>query len=514
MRAEFTNISAAFNLLPALVANQVVAVNSGGTALTTIPGSAISTTGAFTTIFAQSASVTLTLPGVNGTLATTANITTATAPLAPLASPALTGTPTAPTAGNGTNTTQIATTAFVEAAVSAVVAGVSSVNTRTGAVTLALSDIPGAAPLASPALSGTPTAPTATAGTNTTQVATTAFDTAAVLVETNRATTAEALLAPKASPTFTGVPAAPTAAGGTNTTQLATTAFVAASFAPLASPALTGTPTAPTASPGTTTTQLATTAFVEAMPAAPPAIGNTTPNTGAFTTLSASGSVSGAGFTARFASPGPIGNTTASSGVFTSLTTTSAVNIGGSLSVAGNANITGAVMLNTSAPDPIASGVGGVSFTTSDAMIINSVAVPVSLGINTASGTLMNFFVPSVSLVGQIITTGGGVYYNTASDERLKINIGRIEYLRAADIIERVTALWFHWKDGDTEPQPGFFAQQVHKICPWAVTKGRGEPGSDGFVPWQMDASKLMPFVVAYIQGLGKRVSDLEAKRR
>ena len=37
---------------------------------------------------------------------------------APLASPALTGTPTAPTAGSGTNTTQIATTAFVAAATS------------------------------------------------------------------------------------------------------------------------------------------------------------------------------------------------------------------------------------------------------------------------------------------------------------------------------------------------------------------------------------------------------------
>lgn len=39
---------------------------------------------------------------------------------APLASPALTGTPTAPTAADGTNTTQIATTAFVTSAVSAV----------------------------------------------------------------------------------------------------------------------------------------------------------------------------------------------------------------------------------------------------------------------------------------------------------------------------------------------------------------------------------------------------------
>ncbi len=38
---------------------------------------------------------------------------------APLASPALTGTPTAPTAGPGTNTTQLATTAFVTAAIAA-----------------------------------------------------------------------------------------------------------------------------------------------------------------------------------------------------------------------------------------------------------------------------------------------------------------------------------------------------------------------------------------------------------
>jgi hypothetical protein len=92
---------------------------------------------------------------------------------APLASPALTGVPTAPTATLGTNTTQIATTAFVLA--NAPAAPVTSVAGKTGAVTLAVADVSGAAPLASPALTGTPTAPTATAGTNTTQVATTAF---------------------------------------------------------------------------------------------------------------------------------------------------------------------------------------------------------------------------------------------------------------------------------------------------------------------------------------------------
>jgi len=56
---------------------------------------------------------------------------------------------------------------------------VTSVAGRTGAVTLGVADIGGAAPLASPALTGTPSAPTAAAGDSTTKLATTAFVAAA-----------------------------------------------------------------------------------------------------------------------------------------------------------------------------------------------------------------------------------------------------------------------------------------------------------------------------------------------
>jgi hypothetical protein len=243
---------------------------------------------------------------------------------APLASPTFTGIPAAATAASGTSTTQLATTAFVMNALSGVVSGVSSFNSRTGAVTLTTADLTGAggalaaatvasfngrsgvvnliandisgasgALLASPAFTGTPTAPTPTAGDSSTRLATTAF----VATMTG--------FAPLASPSFTGIPTAPTAAYGTNSTQLATTAFVeaavtgstagVASFnsrtgavtllandlssaggALLASPALTGTPSAPTAAAATNTTQLATCAFVMAaiagfLPAANPA---------------------------------------------------------------------------------------------------------------------------------------------------------------------------------------------------------------------------------------------------
>jgi len=75
-----------------------------------------------------------------------------------------------------------------------------------------------------------------------------------------------ALKAPLASPALTGTPTAPTAAADTNTTQVATTAYVQTElgdYAVTASPALTGTPTAPTATADTNTTQIATTAYVQ-----------------------------------------------------------------------------------------------------------------------------------------------------------------------------------------------------------------------------------------------------------
>jgi hypothetical protein len=116
-----------------------------------------------------------------------AKLSTATAATtyAPLASPALTGTPTAPTAATSTNTTQVATTAYVVGQ-----AGTATpLGNNTAAVGTSLlysrqdhihpTDTT-RAPLASPALTGTPTAPTATGGTNTTQIATTAFVTAAI----------------------------------------------------------------------------------------------------------------------------------------------------------------------------------------------------------------------------------------------------------------------------------------------------------------------------------------------
>lgn len=99
---------------------------------------------------------------------------------APLASPALTGVPTVPTAAADTNTTQAASTAFVLGQVGTASPAMNGVATVGASLRYARQDHihpidTSRAPLASPALTGTPTTPTAATGTNTTQIASTAF---------------------------------------------------------------------------------------------------------------------------------------------------------------------------------------------------------------------------------------------------------------------------------------------------------------------------------------------------
>ena len=144
------------------------------------------------------------------------------------------------------------------------------------------------APLSGPTFTGTVTLPSTTSiGTvSATEISYLDGVTSAVQtqLDTKLSTSAAAsTYAPLASPALTGSPTAPTAAGGTNTTQIATTAFVAANFAPTVSPTFTGTPTAPTAATGTSTTQVATTQFVNAT-AFSSALPNQAGNAGKFVT--------------------------------------------------------------------------------------------------------------------------------------------------------------------------------------------------------------------------------------
>ena len=105
------------------VAGQVLTTNASGVASWASPSSSASALSG-TVAVANGGTGTTTLTGYvkgNGTSAMTASANIPVADVsgaAPLASPAFTGTPTAPTAAANTNTTQVATTAFVTSALS------------------------------------------------------------------------------------------------------------------------------------------------------------------------------------------------------------------------------------------------------------------------------------------------------------------------------------------------------------------------------------------------------------
>lgn len=108
-----------------------------------------------------------------------------------------------------------------------------------------------AAPLESPALTGTPTAPTASVDVSSTQIATTAFvqNRVAALVDS----------APDVLDTLSEI----SEALGNDENFSATVMTAIAAKAPLDSPDLTGTPTAPTQSAGDNSTRIATTEYVD-----------------------------------------------------------------------------------------------------------------------------------------------------------------------------------------------------------------------------------------------------------
>lgn len=202
-------------------------------------------------------------------MATQTWVGTQLASYATLASPALTGAPTAPTVADATDdSTKIATTAFVQDVADAVktelggalhfkgtVANVASLPATGNAEGDVYHVTAASAEYAWTKKAGTSAGAWEELGT--------VIDLSPYLTSAVAAST----YAPLASPALTGTPTAPTAAKATDTTQIATTEFVhdvVDDYAPLDSPNFTGTPTAPTVGTSSdNSTKIATTAFVQ-----------------------------------------------------------------------------------------------------------------------------------------------------------------------------------------------------------------------------------------------------------
>lgn len=130
-------------------------------------------------------------------------------------------------------------------------------------------------------------------------------------------------------------------------------------------------------------------------------VGATTPNTGAFTTLSASSTVSGAGFSTYLASPPAIGGTAANTGAFTTLAASGAVTLSGG-TANGVAYLNGSKVLTTGSAltyNGSTFSIAGTAATTSQ--VLNSTG-------STTGATYGRWFNTGSDLVWGIESSAGG----------------------------------------------------------------------------------------------------------
>ena len=220
--------------------------------------------------------------------------------------------------------------------------------------------------------------------------------------------------------------------GATGANQYVANNSTISGYATLASPAFTGVPTAPTAAAGTNTTQLATTAFTNAIFAAPPALGSTTPAAVSATTLSASSTVSGSGFSTYLASPPAIGTTTPAAGKFTTLQATGAITPSSTAGIVGTTTNDNA-SAGSVGEYPTATNLTGVSLTSGAASNGASISLTagdwevsgmcqfipagtttissIIVGVNTTSATLPG--APNETAIQGTLTTGAQQLINT-----------------------------------------------------------------------------------------------------
>jgi len=105
---------------------------------------------------------------------------------------------------------------------------------------------------------------------------------------------------------------------------------------------------------------------------------------------------------------------------------------------------------------------------------------------------------------------GGLVAYNTTSDYRAKDIIGPVS--NSGSLIDSLKVYAGKMK-GATIERPMLIAHEAQEVAPYAVTGTKDEVDADGKPKYQqMDASALVPLLIAEIQSLRARVQTLETR--
>ena len=137
-------------------------------------------------------------------------------------------------------------------------------------------------------------------------------------------------------------------------------------------------------------------------------------------------------------------------------------------------------------------------------------AIMIKPGGDAGGGAAMIFLNAAGVTVGTITTSGSNTFYNTSSDRRLKEAV--VPLTEALATVQALRPVAWRWK-GDGTPGQGFLAEDVRAVVPEAVTGAADAVDDAGQIqPMQLDASKLIPWLVGACQTLAQQVEALTAR--
>ena len=296
--------------------------------------------------------------------------------------------------------------------------------------------------------------------------------------------------------------------------------------------------------------------------ASPPPIGSVTPNTGAFTTLSASSTVSGTGFSTYLASPPAIGGTAASTGQFTTLAVGGALVAGYKQSVDSTTSLNNSYFKSTdagasgmnvvyakdSASPAAADDIVNLSFygnnslgtSTEYARLTATIANPIN-GAEDGSFTLYSYkagvFAERVrytstdglyvvdgafrcpdayasttgSSVNMVMSSASGILQRSTSSLRYKNSVANAPY-GLAEVMQLRPVTYKGNNDGDTV-FGGFIAEEVHAVglTQFVQYDDQNRPDALGYGNMVSLLTKAIQEQQAMIEDLKARLETLES---
>ncbi|MBS0995861.1 tail fiber domain-containing protein [Gluconobacter cerinus] len=167
----------------------------------------------------------------------------------------------------------------------------------------------------------------------------------------------------------------------------------------------------------------------------------------------------------------------------------------------------------TSGDNPVGAGADGWYADGRSVYHFSSGSIPMYLGTGVSGGPIVSFCASGGNAIGGIVNNGSSVAFNTTSDYRVKVRVAPLKIGAAEARIRALRPVSHGWVSEPKARTHGFIAHELQQVAPYAVTGKKDATDDDGKpLLQQVDLTKLVPDLVAALQGAFQQIDDLTAR--